>query len=311
MSTFEELEVFRTVLDGLGTGVYLVDRDRKIRFWNQGAEAITGYHHHDVIGHCSRENLLAGCDDVSCVLCGAACPIMEVLHDGKPRETQVFLRHKAGQRIPVRLRVFPIRDCHGSIVCTAVSFAENLWTSETAFHQNNLAAHGCLDVLTGTPNHAFTHSHLRENLAFFGEYNLPFGILAIQVEELAELQATHGRESVDVMLHVVAQTMKHSLRPDGVLGRWTDNQFLAIVTNCNKDELERLGLSLQKMAGSSGIQWWDDLLSVNVSVGAAIVRSGDTEETLLERAICQLPSGGPRRAAAAGASGGSPERSKN
>ena len=97
MPDLEELEIFRTVLDGLQTGVYLVDRDRKIRFWNGSAEAITGYHLHDVLGHFSRDNVLVGCDDTGCVLCGAECPLTHVINQGKAREAHVFLRHKSGK----------------------------------------------------------------------------------------------------------------------------------------------------------------------------------------------------------------------
>ncbi len=297
----ETLEILRTVLDNLPTGIYLVDRERRIRYWNRGAEEISGYHRHDVIGRRSRENILRGCDDVGCALCGAACPLSVVILDGKASESPVFVHHKEGQRVPVQLRVLPIRDAHGSIVCAAVSFEETRETAELHFRPSSLAAHGCLDVITGTPNHAFMQSHLRENLAFFNEYHLPFGILSIQVEKLAELQATHGRESVEVMLHVVAQTMKHAVRPDGVLGRWNENQFLAIVTNCNAAQLETLGQSLTKMAGSSGIQWWDDLLSVKVSVGHSMVQPGDSLESLLARAQGSLEAQVPRGAAAVAA----------
>jgi PAS domain S-box-containing protein/diguanylate cyclase (GGDEF)-like protein len=277
-------EIFRTVLDSLRTGVYVVDRQRKILFWNEGAEKITGYHRHDVVGHASRDNILAQCDDKGCMLCGAVCPLTEAIIQGKPTEAQVYLHHKAGHRVPVRLRVGPIRDRHGSIVATAASFEEERWEGEPNIHANSLAAHGCLDLTTGVPNHAFTQSHLRENLAFFEEYHLPFGILCIEVEDMEHLKATHGREAVDVMLHVVAQTMKHTLRPDGFLGRWAETQFLAIVTNCGRTELERLAQSVQKMGSCSGIQWWDDLLSVNVTVGWSMVQLGDSMESLLGRA---------------------------
>jgi PAS domain S-box-containing protein/diguanylate cyclase (GGDEF)-like protein len=302
----QDPEIFRTVLDSLRTGVYIVDRQRKILFWNAGAEKITGYQRHDVVGHASRDNILAQCDDKSCMLCGAMCPLTEAVIQGKPTEAQVYLHHKAGHRVPVRLRVGPIRDRHGSIVATAASFEEERLGSELDIHENNLAAHGCLDLTTGVPNHAFTQSHLRENLAFFEEYHLPFGILCIQVEDLEHLKATHGREAVDVMLHVVAQTMKHTLRPDGFLGRWAESQFLAIVTNCDRTDLERLGQSVQKMGSCSGIQWWDDLLSVNVSVGSSMVQIGDTMESLLGRASSGFnhPAKSATAAAGAGAQAG-------
>lgn len=200
--------------------------------------------------------------------------------------------------------VNPIRDQYGSVVAIAGSFDEELWGSEPEVRDNNLAAHGCLDVITGIPNHAFTQSHLRENLAFFEEYHLPFGILCIEVGGMGELRATHGRKAVDVMLHVVAQTMKHTLRPDGFIGRWTDSQFLAIVTNCGSADLERAAQSVQKMASCSGIQWWDDRLSVSVAVGRAMVQSEDTMESFLERASSALEKNPGKRTAAAASGGG-------
>jgi len=36
-------DVYRAVLESLATGVYLIDRERRILFWNHAAEQITGY----------------------------------------------------------------------------------------------------------------------------------------------------------------------------------------------------------------------------------------------------------------------------
>jgi diguanylate cyclase (GGDEF)-like protein/PAS domain S-box-containing protein len=283
MAEFKNPEIFRTVLESLDTGVYIVDRERKILFWNQGAEKITGYHSHDVTGHLSRQNILAQCNDHNCVLCGIKCPLSDSILDGKRRQIQISLQHKSGHRVPVLLQVIPIRDSHSSVTGAAASFVEEHELSDVDVHLGNLATHGCLDGLTGTPNQAFTYSHLRENLAFFKEYNLSFGVLFIELQRVDELRARHGREAVDMMLHVVAQTMKHTLRPDGFLGHWSENQFLAIITYCESQQLEKAAESVQRMVSSSGIRWWDDLLTVPVSVGRTMVQQGDTVESLLER----------------------------
>jgi len=41
---------YRIVLESLPNGVYVVDTERRILFWNDGAEQITGYLRQDVIG---------------------------------------------------------------------------------------------------------------------------------------------------------------------------------------------------------------------------------------------------------------------
>lgn len=277
-------EIFRSVLDKLAIGVCLVNRSRQILFWNEGAEAITGYMRYEVIGRLSRDNILVQCNDIGCVLCGAICPFNEALREGKPREAQVYLRHKAGHRIPVHVRVVPIRDDRGLVIGAATSFDERTFVSDADFSQDSLAAHGCLDLMSGVANHAFTQFHLRESLASFLEYGLPFGILCIALDQLEHLKDTHGQEATEAMLHVVAQTIRHTLGPAGFLGRWRTNEFVVILSNCSAVALERASASIQKLVSASEIQWWDDQLSVTVSVAGAMVHPGDTLDSLVSRA---------------------------
>jgi diguanylate cyclase (GGDEF)-like protein/PAS domain S-box-containing protein len=285
MPELRDPEIFRNLLDTLSTGFCLLGRGNDIVLWNKAAEAMTGYQRHEAVGNLRSKNILIQCNDVECLHCGAACPFTESRHEGKPVEMQAYIHHKEGHVIPVHLRVTPIRNQHGSVVATGVTFDEDRSASQVDVAIHSLATHGCLDLTTGVPNHAFTQSHLRENLAFFEEYRLPFGILRIRAENLDAVKATHGREAVDVMLHMLAQTAKHTLRPDGFLGRWTEDHFLAIVTNCEIPDLQRAAQNVKKMADCSGIQWWDDKLSVTVSVGNTMVQPGDTMDILLERAM--------------------------
>ncbi len=292
-------EIFQNVLNSLHTGVYLVDRDRKIVFWNDGAERITGYMRHEVVGRIGRDELLAYCDSSGEILSGESSPLLGALHEGHAREVQVYLRHKAGHRVPVRVRVTPIRGRDGSVVGAAESFDEVRTVLPPDRHRSHLAAYGCLDVSTGLPNHGFTQSHLRENLACYVEHHLPFGIVCIAVEQLKEMRETRGREAVDAILHVVAQTAKHAW-PDAFLGRWAEEQFLAIVTDCSRVDLERAAHDIQKIIGRSAIQWWGDVLAVEVALSWTMAEAGDTMDSLVLRAQANLPSrSGPKAVPAA------------
>ena len=59
MSELDNPEIFRSILATLPTRVYLVDRNRKILFWNGGAENVAGYFRQDIVGHFPLELLLA------------------------------------------------------------------------------------------------------------------------------------------------------------------------------------------------------------------------------------------------------------
>src|SRR5205823_8147436 len=73
MPELQDPDIFRTILESLQTGVYVVGRDGRILFWNQGAEKITGYLRHEALGRFCRENVLAHCNDHNCVQCGVSC----------------------------------------------------------------------------------------------------------------------------------------------------------------------------------------------------------------------------------------------
>jgi diguanylate cyclase (GGDEF)-like protein/PAS domain S-box-containing protein len=281
MPDFADPEIFRTVLESLQFGVYLVDRDRRIMFWNDGAEKITGHLRQDVLGRFCRDNILVHCDENNTLLCGTACPLTEVMRDGHPREAEVYLRHREGHRVPVLVRAVAIRNRHGAVIGAAESFDERESAVFPDRRQTNLAARGLTDAETGLADHEFTESLVREALLRFNEHAVPFGLMRIQVDQLEHCKALHGQGAADGILRVVADTLRKTLRGDDLLGRWAEDQFLAIVPFCTA--MDRLAARLQKVVTSAGIPWWGDRLSATISIGGTTAQPGDTLDLLLRR----------------------------
>lgn len=300
MPDFKDPEIFRTVLSSLQTGVYLMDRDRKIHFWNDGAERLTGYLQHEVLGHSCQENLLKECDELGCSSCRGLCPVRDTLLNGRKKVSQMYFHHKDGRRIPVHVWTVPIRDEHGSIIGAAESFENQRSSLEKRRVQNTLASYGCLDETTGIPNLGFTQFHLRENLTGFEEYRVPFSILLTRIENLDSFRLKYGREAGDTILGLVARNLKNTLRPTDFLGRWDDDKFLAIAPSCENQGLKSLVDRVRRVLHYEGIQWWGDELLATTSIGSATVMTGDTTETLIGRAEVSR-SQNLAKAAAAGA----------
>lgn len=297
MGEIKDPEVFRTVLSTMKTGVCLLDRERRIAFWNDGAQAITGYLPQEVLGRACRENILAHCNDQGCVLCGATCPITPSLQDGKALEARILIRHKEGHRIPVRLWAIPIRDQHGSVIGMAQSFDEQKFASDRDRQQHTLAAYGCLDDTTGIPNHSFTEFQVRENLATFEKYHLPFGIMLIEVDHLQEFRNAYGRDASRAILRVVAQTIRNTLRPSDFIGRWGEERFLGILLNSTRSGVAKAGERIRKFITYAGLTWWGDQLSVTTSIGYTAAEAGDDIESLVGRAQQSLQQSYASRAA--------------
>jgi PAS domain S-box-containing protein/diguanylate cyclase (GGDEF)-like protein len=286
MSDLCQPEILRTVIESLRVGLYMVDRDLRIVLWNDGAEHITGYLRQDVIGRHCNDRILDHCGHNGRLLCGVhSCPLTEAMHQGSPREAYIFLQHKRGHRIPVHVWAVPIRDTAGVVIGAAETFEEEYHhpIADPGLRAENLAVHRCLDLSCEVPNHIFTRSHIREQLAIFAEHGLPFGVLCVSLQEFSRLKSTCGRPGAEAALRMVVGTIKHYIGPGDFVGRWADNEFLAILSGCTQAQLQDVGDSIKKIVDQSEIVWWGDPLSFSVSVGVGMVKAGDTVESLLRR----------------------------
>jgi len=69
----ENPKLFRHLVEDLPVGIYIVDRERRIRFWNHGAEHIIGHLAHEVVGHV-LDDVVQACDRQGNRLSDERCP---------------------------------------------------------------------------------------------------------------------------------------------------------------------------------------------------------------------------------------------
>jgi diguanylate cyclase (GGDEF)-like protein/PAS domain S-box-containing protein len=284
MASFDDPEILRHVLEDLPTGVYLVGRNGKILFWNYGAERITGHLRQDVVGHACREDFLGSTEGAEDCIPGVCAGLDAVLKDGKPTELQVSFRHKSGHLVPVRLRAIAMRDREGTIIGVAECFDELIDIAGSNRRRNKLAEHGCLDPASGVLTHKMIEARLRECLATYAEQPVPFCIMCIAFDHLEEVRARYGAGALAAVLRVAGQTLENSLRPTDYLGRWQENEFLAIVIECNRMEIALVGERLRRMIASARIKWWGDSLPVTIAMGATAAKAEDTTAEMMRRA---------------------------
>ena len=284
MSLFENPEIYRMVLESMETGIYLVDRDQRIQFWNEGAEQITGYLGQDVVGHFCRDFFPPQKEDGKDGVCEIGGALAEVLRDGRPATAELTLRHKAGHQVLVRVRAVPIRDGHGTVIGAAESIDADPWAFAANRRETKLANYGCLDEATGVLSFGYIHTHLRENLITFAEHRMPFSVLCVQVDSMEHFRSAYGAAAVSAVLRVVAQTVESNLRPTDFVGHLVENEFLAILTECNEAELTKNAERLRKTVSNTKIKWWGDELPVSASFGGATVKEGDNEKSVVQRA---------------------------
>src|ERR1700690_2764003 len=107
-SFFDNPSFVRTAIEELPVGIYIVDREQRIRFWNRGAEHIIGHLSQEVVGRIYTEHIVEACDAYGQILDAEHSLIALTLRDGQPRQMIAHFLHKEGHRIPVAVRCRPI-----------------------------------------------------------------------------------------------------------------------------------------------------------------------------------------------------------
>jgi PAS domain S-box-containing protein len=162
---------FLDLINNISDGVYFVDRDRVITFWNRTAEKITGFESSYVIGHGCRENILNHVTENGINLCENGCPLAKCMKDGKPREAYVFLHHKDGHRVPVYIHASPIHDSDGKIIGAVETFSKQ--NTQLRSEVKDLRLKVFTDPLTEIRNRRYLEKKLRR------EFPTPTGIRAV------------------------------------------------------------------------------------------------------------------------------------
>ncbi len=275
---------YKALLDDIGDGVYFVDRERKITYWNKMAEEITGYSAEDVVGRHCHDDILGHVDQKGINLCREGCPLTESIGNGNRCEADVFLRHRNGHRVPVRVKVSPIRDPSGEIVGAVELFSDNSATVATRRRIEELERLAMLDTLTQLPNRRYLDASLEAQLSESRRTGTSFGVGMIDVDLFKCVNDEHGHQIGDEVLKVVAATLSSNMRPLDTVGRWGGEEFLALIRDDSYDEVRSVAERLRALVGASAYRSHEVTVCVTVSIGVTMACSGQTVADIVRAA---------------------------
>lgn len=279
-----ELNVYKHILDNLCDGIYFLDRNRKITYWNKGAEKITGYSAAEVIGRGCSDNILVHIDQQGNQLCCEQCPAAHALVDGQRHEAEVFLRHKQGYRLPVRTCIDPIVSSDGKIIGAVELFTDI--SSSIALRQqvHELEQIALFDSMCEIGNRRYAQMNLHARFNERKRYGWDFGLIFIDIDSFKLFNDSHGHDVGDRVLKMIAKTLSSNIRSFDVACRWGGDEFVIILVHIDPEELLSSAEKLRTLVGQSAFSENEEQMQVRVSMGATLVRDDDTPETLVQRA---------------------------
>ncbi|GFO55385.1 diguanylate cyclase [Geomonas sp. Red276] len=272
------------LLECLFEGVYFVDKDRQIAYWNAGAERIAGFSRDEMIGSCCADNLLCHINGEGTELCLSGCPLAATMVDGGQRESRVFLRHKLGHRVPILVRTSPVRDGEGNIVGAVEVFSDNSTSLQILQEYEKLKKEVYLDQLTGVGNRRYGEMTLVNRLFNLTTNGLPFSVLFMDIDHFKRFNDEYGHRTGDQFLTMVARSVALCLRRVDVVARWGGEEFVAILPGAAGEVLAMVAERMRAVVEKSFVVVNGERVSVTVSIGATVARPDDDLESVVNRA---------------------------
>lgn len=281
----ETVDFYREILDNLYDGIFFVNKEGCITYWNKGAANLTGYSSADVEGrnYCDIFRPL----DKNGNQFGEknTCPIRRVLDLSTLSEIEAYICHKEGHLLPVSVRIAPVREVGLQYVvaveihsCSSPRYVMRQRLEEL----QELAMH---DPLTGIANRRFVEISLAARLEELKRYGFDFSVMFIDVDHFKIVNDTHGHSVGDRILKMIGVSVANSLRTFDIIGRWGGEEFIVLLINPKREDLFKLSDRFRRLIENSALTIENgEKVSVTVSIGATAAQIGDTVDLLVERA---------------------------
>lgn len=275
---------FEKIVENLNEGLYFVDSNRKITYWNKAAERISGFSAAEVVGRSCADNILTHVDGDGHRLCTHGCPLLKSITDTAPRETEIYMHHKNGQRIPVSVRTSALINAEGKIVGGIELFTDISQQKANQLRIKDLEKMAMLDNLTQLANRNYIERELHSRFEEKKRFNVPFGILLMDIDHFKRFNDTYGHDVGDKVLKFVADTFVNNARPFDLFGRWGGEEFVGILRNIATQDIAKVGNRMRILVENSYLSEGDKKLQVTISMGVTMVEDSDTVETIFKRA---------------------------
>lgn len=221
-------DLFKKTLLSVGDAVVSTDNDGFINLFNPNAQHILGWQETDIKGRHIADVLRLYYEDEF----GNAKSIVELLSVKQICYIQhATIINKVGRQLYIELSLSPIQDHEGNIDGSVIIFRD---ISEKIRKQKEIEFLSYHDYLTGLYNRRYMDQAV---LDLDKDRYLPLGAFMIDVNQLKEMNDSHGHQVGDELLKKVSRVLESNIDQKDLLGRMGGDEFLILMPNTTPERL--------------------------------------------------------------------------
>ncbi|MBN2859904.1 MAG: GGDEF domain-containing protein [Sphaerochaetaceae bacterium] len=275
--------IFEEILKYVKEGVYIVDTNRQITFWNEFAERITGFSAEEVIGRFCFDNILGHVNEQGTSLCRNGCPLHQTMQDSQNREALVYLHHKQGHRVPVIVRTFPLFDV-GRIVGAIELFSSDTSPKQLMKEIEELKLMAMTDQLTGLANRRLADVFLTGKIHELEEFRIPFGVSLVDIDDFKVVNDSYGHDTGDQVIRMVARSLTGAVNQKDLVVRWGGEEFLIVSAGVDGEQFHQTAERMRMLVETSSVPYEGAAISVTISIGSVFVDQKTSKDRIIRMA---------------------------
>lgn len=274
LSKDDQFTVLHNVLEHVHEGVYCVDNDRRIFYWNEAASKITGYSAEEMIGKRCFETNIKHVDHSGKNLCAAMCPLVATMFDGRIRTEPVYAHCKDGRLVEVVVNSYPLQIGDHTVGGIEIFTQKAVVDAHKTFVRNDQAEKS---DASGLPNSDYVNYYIDLKIQEKRHFDHPFVVELIRLDNFDEIEKAHG-EDAEMTMRKLADCIRHEMRSSELLGRVKKNLLAGIYMSATEDDVPIIERHIRY-----AVQNMEQEKNLKLSIAGCAAVSDDSPSRLIQR----------------------------
>ncbi|MGO1246758.1 MAG: GGDEF domain-containing protein [Oceanisphaera sp.] len=141
-----------------------------------------------------------------------------------------------------------------------------------------------IDSLTQIHNRAGMDQRLDIEYRQWRRYDIPLCIVLLDIDHFKEINDEYGHLAGDKALRLIARTLKKSLRETDFIARFGGEEFIILLKGISQQDLDKPLQKLREKVKHIPFRFKENSVTITVSLGATLFKTGDSIHSAIERA---------------------------
>ncbi|MBP2663204.1 MAG: hypothetical protein H6Q71_1152 [Firmicutes bacterium] len=140
------------------------------------------------------------------------------------------------------------------------------------------------DSLTSLYNRRHMETRIQEEHERYQRTGVEFALISIDVDLFKVINDKYGHACGDFLLKSVSDDIRKAVRESDTAARWGGDEFLLLLPETNSEIAMDMAECISKKVGKRRYVYENNTLAVTLTIGVAVIKSGDTTDGIIKNA---------------------------